>query len=141
MLNKTNNTINPIDWAGCIPVVGSAVGLVEIVYNFGLLIFSTFAKKSDAEIVGSERKYNSLFNRVLILQKQAKEIPQQEVALQKTYEIDLLLKDCTACHKKWERSVNKYDEKTDQIANKFFTGLLRATWFGAIGICAYKLLK
>lgn len=135
MLNKISDKTDAIDWAGCIPGIGTVVGLVEMVYNFGLLTFSMFAKKNDPQITAARGEFDSLAKNLLDKPDKPTE------AHQKTEEVGRLIKDCRNLHNKWEMSIKKYDENTDLIAKKCLTGMLRATWVGAIGICTYKLLK
>lgn len=145
MVDRISDKPTAIDWVGCIPGVGTIVGLVEMVYNFGVLTISTFSKTNDPDIVAARQKANSSLDDVNDLHNKAKEqiskgerVPETSKILEEASQQIETRKQGTS---EWRSADNKYDEKTELLAKHCFLGMLRATWVGATGICAYKLLK
>lgn len=145
MADRISDKPTAIDWVGCIPGVGTIVGLVEMVYNFGVLTISIFSKRYDPAIVAAQKEACSLYDEATDLHDKANErisngktgLETHKIVAEGQKKIETGKQEIV----KWQKAMDEHEEKADSVAKHCFLGMLRATWVGAIGICAYKLLK
>ena len=144
MTNKISDKPSSLDWVGCVPGVGTAVGFVEMVYNFALLVIAEFSRGLDPNKAQQKKEDVITFNQLGATQQATKISlirPDTAAAKKLLGEAEAMCHAAELLHLKSKQSSEEHEKKTDLIAKKCFTAMLRMTWIGGIGICVYKLLK
>lgn len=151
MINEIKHKTNMIDWLGCIPIIGTAVGLVEMIYY---MFFKTITvTPSKEEIQANSTMADCKFKiarhyteAAIRIRKSARDShsDMNEASQRSQRFVDIseqLDKEGGQLLGQAQKRQEKYDAMRKKIDTKAFLGLLRATWIGGIGILAYKLLK
>ena len=141
MFSKISEKTNAMDWLGCVPAVGTVVGLAEVIYYYGVLILvSCFQGPNNIESI--KKKTDDVHREITLLKSRVKAFDANDLNRAAVVtKIDDLIKQSAKLVDEHTNEILKWHERGDAVADKCLQGILRATWVGGIGIFVYKLLK
>ena len=152
MLTNISNNLSIVDWAGCVPGVGTAVGFVEVIYYCALCFIDTYSRDHDPNIANAQAKFDSSKQEFTFLQKKIRayeaSAPRNLDPSDYSRELQssfITLADKTRslgeeCIQLETRSLHESRLVFDRLLNALVIAMLRVTWIGGIGVCIYKAL-